>query len=232
MQPVKWVDDWPMMGDAHNQPVRTHAAPDTGKWRPDMRLQTTDEFSEPTLGLQWAWNHNPDDARWSLTERPGYLRLKAGPAEHLTTARNTITQILQGPYMQSTARLEVAGMVDGQRAGLTLFGVGPAWIGVVREGSVTRVVFSSAGVETPGPVIEGGHINLRATVTEDQTVRFAYDLGEGLTPFGPSTPLSKFSWWKGSRPGLFTYVKAAHGSAVPDNHVDIDWFRVSLEPAP
>ena len=25
--------------------------------------------------MQWGWNHNPDSTKWSLTEKPGYLRL-------------------------------------------------------------------------------------------------------------------------------------------------------------
>ncbi|MEJ0098989.1 MAG: hypothetical protein WDO12_04300 [Pseudomonadota bacterium] len=29
---------------------------------------------------QWEWNHNPLDAAWSLTARPGWLRLRALPA--------------------------------------------------------------------------------------------------------------------------------------------------------
>lgn len=51
---------------------------------------TTDEFSSKRLGLQWQWNHNPDNTRWSLTERPGYMRLKASMAVDLKSARNTL----------------------------------------------------------------------------------------------------------------------------------------------
>ncbi|ESQ87291.1 hypothetical protein ABAC460_19910 [Asticcacaulis sp. AC460] len=228
LQPVQWVEDWPIMGD-NTLPVLTHVAPDTGKWRPQDRLQESDEFSGSTLGLQWSFNHNPDNARWSLSERPGFLRLKAGPAQHLTTSRNTLTQILQGPHMQATTRIDISGMVDGQRAGLTLFGVKPVWIGAVKEAGVTRVTYASAGVETPGPVITGKTIDLKAFVTPDQMVRFEYDAGSGFTALGEPVMLAKFSWWKGSRPGVFTFVK---GDAAPANHIDVDWFRVTHEVMP
>lgn len=227
MQPVKWVDDWPIMGD-NTQPVLTHKAPDTGAWNPKNQLQNSDEFSGKTLGLQWAWNHNPDNGRWSLSARPGWIRLKAGPAEHLTTARNTLTQILQGPQMQAHTRLDVSGLVDGQRAGLTLFGVKPVWIGVVKDGGVRRVTFASAGAETPGPEVTSKTIELKAEVTVDQMVRFSYSAdGKTFTTLGEPVLLSKFSWWKGSRPGLFTYVRAARGTAV-SGHVDADFFRVKV----
>ena len=47
---------------------------------------TSDDFSSATLGLQWQWNHNPDDTRWSLADRPGYLRLRPTAATDFWTA--------------------------------------------------------------------------------------------------------------------------------------------------
>jgi beta-xylosidase len=219
LEPVVWKDGWPVVGD-NGQPVGRHTAPDTGAWTHD-RLQDSDEFSGSRLGLQWEWNHNPDDAMWSLTERPGYLRLRAGPAEHLVTARNTLTQILQGPHAIFTTRIDLSHMTDGQRAGLVLFGVRPPWIGVVHDKGANHVTFASAGVETEGPRI-GRTIVLRAEVTADQVVHFAYSTGgKTFMPLGEPAPLAKFSWWKGSRPGLFTFTEAE-----PGGYVDIDWFRV------
>ncbi len=227
LEPVRWVDDWPVMGDpvagqTYGQPVLQHAAPDVPP-HPEYHLQASDEFSGKTLGLQWEWNHNPDDTRWSLSERPGFLRLRAGPAEHLVTARNTLTQILVGPSETVTARFDIAHMTDGQRAGLVLFGVRPPWIGIVRSEGAAHLTYASAGVETTGPEIAGGTIILRATVSADQSVQFAWSHdGKTFNDFGPATPLAKFSWWKGSRPGLFSYTTEA-----PGGFVDIDWVRVT-----
>ncbi|MEI9905436.1 MAG: hypothetical protein WDN06_16955 [Asticcacaulis sp.] len=71
LEPVTWADDWPVMGDG-GQPVLIHAAPDAGPWSPQDRLQESDEFSGKTLGLQWEWNHNPDDTRWEPVRPPGF----------------------------------------------------------------------------------------------------------------------------------------------------------------
>ncbi|WP_189486543.1 glycoside hydrolase family 43 protein [Asticcacaulis endophyticus] len=231
LQPVRWVDDWPVMGEpiagkVSGQPVMTYPRPDTGVLGRD-KMQASDEFSSTTLGLQWQWNHNPDNTRWSLSERPGYLRLKAGQADHLTTSRNTLTQMLTGPFMRSTARLDISGMTDGQRAGLTLFGVKPVWIGAVRENGINRITFTSAGIETTGPVLTGDTVMLRAEVGEDQVAHLAYSLdGKAFTALGKPTALAKFSWWKGSRPGVFTFNKDS-----ASGHVDIDSFRVDHEVA-
>jgi beta-xylosidase len=225
LEPVRWQDDWPVMGD-DGHPVATHSIPATGAASRDG-LQESDDFSAKTLALQWEWNHNPDDTRWSLTQRPGYMRLVATQADYLVTARNTLTQILQGPKAQITTRIDISHMADGQRAGLVLFGVKPVWIGIVREAGVNRVTFSSAGTETPGPVIAGNALVLRADVTADQTVRFAYSRdAKSFTLLGEPIALAKFSWWKGSRPGLFTYVKAPAQTQNGEGYVDIDWFTV------
>lgn len=224
LQPVTWVDDWPVMGDpipggTAGHPVATHAMP--AKATSD-RLQDSDEFSSRRLGLQWSWNHNPVDANWSLSARPGWLRLTAMPADWLSTARNTLTQILQGPNSTITTRIDVSRMAEGQRAGLSLFGVRPAWIGVVRGGGRNIVTLANQGFETPGPELTKATIDLRAIVGPEQTVLYSYSLdgGKSFRPFGAGIALSKFSWWKGSRPALFTFTKGETGS------IDIDWFRV------
>jgi hypothetical protein len=88
---------------------------------------------------------------------------------------------------------------------------------------MSRIVYASAGVETPGPEITGQIVQLRAEALPDQTSRFAYSLdGKAFIPFGEQVPLSKFSWWKGSRPALFTFNKNTASGAV-----DIDWVHVT-----
>ena len=223
LQPVRWVDDWPVVGDS-GKPVSAHDYPDTGTPPTRDRLQTSDDFSARTLGLQWSWNHNPDDARWSLAARPGFLRLEAGQAQHLVTARNTLTQVLQGPASRITARFDLARMADGERAGLSLFGARPSWIGAVRAGQVTRVTLGDAGGEEVGP-LAGRILDLRAEVGTNQTVRYSYSLdgGRRFRNFGGPIQLAKFSWWKGSRPALFTFNRLGASGLV-----DIDWVRVEL----
>ncbi len=230
LEPVIWKDDWPVIGDPipgtdAGQPVTVHAAPDVGGHPQRLSLQDSDEFEAPVLGPQWEWNHNPDDRGWSLTERPGFLRLRAQPADGLVTARNTLTQILQGPDMVVTARVDIAHMSDGQRAGLAMFGQRPSWIGLVREGGVSRITYASAGVETPGPVAAGAMVELRVEVTPDQTAHYSFRLDGGVfQPLGPSPPL-RFSWWKGARPALFSYVAPA--KAVGAGWIDVDWVHVT-----
>jgi beta-xylosidase len=74
------------------------------------------------LGRQWQWNHNPDDSRWSLAERPGYLRLKATKSDGFWTARNTLLQKGQGPRGRAVVKLDVRGIAKGDACGFGTFG--------------------------------------------------------------------------------------------------------------
>lgn len=228
LQPVSWRDGWPIIGEPiagefAGYPVAGGAYPDTGSEPGTDTLQATDDFSSSALGLQWSWNHNPDNQKWSLSERPGYLRLQAGRADTLNAARNTLTQILIGPVATYTTSVDLRNMSDGQRAGLTLFNAQPGWIGVVRDGGGFRVVVSQAGKELPIADLNVAEIELRAVVTEDQTASYSYsvDGGETFLSAGEPAELVAFAWWKGTRPGLFTFNKIDDSGSV-----DIDWFRV------
>src|SRR3546814_9556396 len=48
----------------------------------------------------------PDDGKWALKERPGFLRLHATQADGIWTARNTLTQKAQGPKMRAVTKLD------------------------------------------------------------------------------------------------------------------------------
>jgi beta-xylosidase len=233
LQPVTWKNDWPVMGEpipgvgpdeTAGQPVAEHAAPDVGGRFPPVQPQTSDTFSGAKLGPQWEWNHNPDDRRWSLTQRRGFLRLTAGPAPNLVSARNTLTQVLQSEASTITTRLDAGGLTDGQHAGLAMFGQGISWVGVVRRDGVSRVAFSSAGVETLGPVLPAKALDLRVAVA-DQTARYSYSLDGGKTFVALGTPAPlRFSWWKGARPALFTYGDPGQPR---QGIADFDWIDVS-----
>jgi hypothetical protein len=162
------------------------------------------------------------------------MRLRALPAGHLVTARNTLTQILQGPAMTATARLDLSAMSEGQRAGLAMFGTRPSWVGAVREQNATRIMFSSEGNETPSneaaSVAANNTVQLRVRVGTDQQAVFSYSLDEGksFTVIGAPSAL-RFAWWKGARPALFTYIKSPPGISTGSGHVDVDWVRVQVE---
>lgn len=230
LQPVRWIDDWPLIGEpvsastTTGQPVARHAMPDVGRSWPAVHPQTSDDFGGPSLGVQWEWNHNPVDTNWSLAARPGHLRLTAMYAPGFLAARNTLTQVHHGSASQTTARIDVSGLHDGERAGLAMLQVQPNWIGVAQRDGERRLVFAAAGSETPGPRVTGNSVQLRQHVA-DQVVRYEYSLDDGRSfhALGEPRPM-RFSWWKGARPALFDWSTVAEASTR--GHVDVDWVRI------
>ena len=80
LQPVHWVDDWPLMGvdtngDGIGEPVIEYPVPErVMKPRlPDRSPQTLSVGYR--LGLQWQWQANPRRVWYSMTENPEALRL-------------------------------------------------------------------------------------------------------------------------------------------------------------
>ena len=231
LEPVTWKDGWPVIGAlipgaTVGQPVQSHSAPDVGRAYPAIHPQTSDEFTSGTLSPQWEWNHDPVGDHWSLTERPGFLRLKALPASDLVSARNTLTQLLQARSEEVTTRLAVGGMADHQKAGLAMFGVQPSWIGVVQRKGRRRLEFAEAGRESLGPPGAAGFVTLRMQVA-DGRVQYSYSLDDGRTfrELGTRADM-RFSWWKAARPALFTFTTEAH--AARGGIADFDWVRIRL----
>ncbi|HLP07854.1 MAG TPA: glycoside hydrolase 43 family protein [Opitutaceae bacterium] len=209
--PVTWIDGWPILGRVGEDGIGRMV------WRGEMPVketrivvpQASDDFSGPTLGLPWSWNHQPRMEKWSLTERPGYLRLHAWKPlqpNQLKTAGNTLTQrSMRTAVNVATLALDLSGMADGQVAGLCHYSGASSTIGVRREGEVATLEFSQNGNFTTGPRITSTRLWLRSTWGLDGLSRYAYSTdGETFTPFGDPYQLS-WGDYRGDRLGIFTY---------------------------
>jgi xylan 1,4-beta-xylosidase len=136
LSPVTWVDEWPFFGLPGNlkRSPRTWVKPKTGHTaEPRAPFKRSDDFSGPKLNPVWQWNHVPVDSKWSLSQRKGYLRLHALPAESFWRARNSLTQRAVGPESSATTEIETRGMRPGDIAGLALLNLPYAWIGISKS---------------------------------------------------------------------------------------------------
>ncbi len=98
LEPVEWTDDgwWrPMNG---RLPGEQNPFPSL---RPvACHMQDSDEFNCEVLGKQWFFHTKPDYSgrSWSLTEAPGYLRIKTQPGDISSAAAAT------GLFLQRVTR--------------------------------------------------------------------------------------------------------------------------------
>jgi beta-xylosidase len=231
LEPVKWVDDWPIMGkpinDTTGEPVLSWKKPDVGGSFPAQRPQTSDEFTGRKLGQQWEWNHNPDDAHWSLSARPGFMRLTAMPANDFLHARNTLTQMMQDPAFDLTVRIDLKGMKSGQQAGLAMLSNKPSGVRVVDAAGKRSLVFFTQSGDTAGPSVSGNLLQLRVHIdSEMATYSYSMDDGKSFQPLGEPARIY-FSWWKAARPSIFSFN--ADSNAKEMGAIDVDW--VHYQPA-
>lgn len=224
LEPVSWSNDWPIVGqdppdEAVGEPMPSGPIPGHPIALAHQHPQTSDEFDDVKLGPQWEWNHNPDDAHWSLAARPGYLRLLPMPAASLLSARNTLTQCMQDNSFEFTVRLDITAMNDGVHAGLAMFENSASGLEVVQTGSERQLRFFHLQDSTAGPILTQPFLELRVHV-EGDLARYFYSLDDGQSfhLLGDTTPIH-FSWWKGSRPALFAYTTQLAGAGK----IDFDW---------
>ena len=120
LSPCRWIDGWPQIGDENGKVPETMRPLKSNQ--PSTAIVKADNFDNTKLGLHWQWNHNPIDNAWSLTERPGFLRLKTNRVvPNLYLAPNTLTQRMEGPACSGAVCLDLTKMKDGDCAGFAAF---------------------------------------------------------------------------------------------------------------
>jgi beta-xylosidase len=229
LQPVTWIDNWPMAGVDGKGVVR-YKKPNVGKSFTIKDLPVSDEFSEKTLGMQWGWNHNPDSGKWSLTQRPGYLRLVTSKVvRSLPEARNTLTQRIFANYDQTiptigTTSIRVNNMKDGDIAGLAVLQDPYAYLAVKQIKGSRYLVMVNNGKQMDSVAINKSAIFLRMVASNRTSkVAFQYSIdNKTFTSLGNELSM-KFSLkiFTGNKFCLFNYATQEAGG-----YVDFDWFRM------
>ncbi len=232
--PVKWEKDWPILGingkvpEVLDLPVSKGLIPG---------IVASDEFNRkkgyPALPLVWQWNHNPDHTFWSVTNRPGFLRLTTARLDsNILLVRNMLTQRTIGPASTGTISIDISNMKAGDQAGLMLLQQKFGWVGVKHNGNKKTIVMVSA---------ENGTTEAEQIPDEVKTVflkaqcdfknrtdkgYFFYSF-DGKTWKAIGQPLKMtytLPHFMGYRFGLFNYATKTTGG-----YVDFDYFRIEAK---
>jgi len=228
--PVYWIDGWPILGDVGTDGIGNMV------WRgvkpirgfPEIPLPASDGFDGTDLKPAWEWRYQPRPHAWSLTERPGYLRLYASSALHpgdFNAIPDVLTQrSLRTKRSEVTVKINLSGMVDDQESGLAHFAKTYATLSVIQMKGVRRLSYNLNGARTTGPEIRSDILYLRSIWYADGLSQFFYSIdGRNYHRFGDPYILTWGSY-RGDRIGLFTV-----GSAQQLGYVDVDWFRYNVQ---
>jgi len=238
LEPVKWVDDWPLVGghpdeNGTGEPVARFRKPSTGHASSISVPQTDDEFNQPGLGLQWQWESNPGQGWYSLQARKGWLRLYSQePSDHeqnLWNLGSILGAKIPASEFSVTTRLVFDSLSDSDRTGLIILGADYCYVGIRKRNgacSVIQVVCINANgggdeQECTAVAMNGKEIYLRVSMRKQAVCTFSYSLdGETYKMFGREFN-AKPGMWVGARIGLF----AKNGGGAGHGFADYDWIR-------
>jgi beta-xylosidase len=247
VMPCRWINGWPMLGDENGKVPLTVRTLKTGETA--GAIVKADDFSATKLGLHWQWNHNPVDNAWSLTERPGFLRLKTNRVvENIYLAPNTLTQRMEGPTCSGSICMDLSKMKDGDCAGLAAFNSDTGMLIVKKKGKKTVLEMQETTVELSDrekavtkyeeKTIESVELKqnkIWLRIDGDFTpaqrggrdaANFYYSLdGSDWTKIGTTDYRLRFDWrrfFMGSKFGIFCYATKKAGG-----YVDVDEFSYS-----
>ncbi|MRW89747.1 family 43 glycosylhydrolase [Duganella sp. FT80W] len=235
LQPMQWRDGWPLIGQPSRQPgvgepVITYVKPVQGK--PLAAPATSDDFSAPQLGLQWQWGANPQPGWYSLSAKPGTLRLYtqslADADDYVRASPAILTQKAPASRFLVTTRVRLEQARDGDRAGLIVNGMQYAWLGLRHKDGITALAWTICGPFGPRckeqsmVVLEPApqELTLRAYMNEGAFVNFSYSVdGQTFKPVGSPFPVTRGTW-VGAQIGLFGAGRQP-GSWLDVQHFDL-----------
>ena len=251
LNPMKWVNDWPVIGvdrdgDGCGDPVSRYRKPRTDKTYPIETPVESDEFDTRKLGLQWEWHANYQDV-FGFTTNMGYARIYghelSSHFKNFWEVPNLLMQKFPAEEFTATAKLKVSAKDDGQLSGLIVMGWDYSWIGVEKQGEkflLKQAIckdaeqgnleqVSTLAVLEPSKKFEAGlfpnferEIYIRVRVGKEAYCRFSYSLdGKKFTEAGTLFK-ARQGKWIGAKVGMFSVTP--HGKER--GWVDVDWFRV------
>lgn len=215
LQPMRWVDDWPVIGvnadeNGCGEPVMQYKKPDVGGEYPICAPEDSDLFEGEKLGLQWQWNANYKKEWYAL--EGGMLTLYAQNSAKETQTCDVPNLLLQkwpAPQFQITTKLHLAGMKDGDVCGMVSLGGIYTDFAVKQENGEKKLVQRTGEwtkhneTETVCSAFAGDAVYLRMYVEDELRVSFAYSTdGTEYVKAGEvieTTP----GRWVGVKAGLF-----------------------------
>jgi xylan 1,4-beta-xylosidase len=235
---VDWhPDGWPVLNGGRGPSV-TNTVPDLPQ-SPVPIPPPKDDFQTQKLALRWEFLRNPDHSRFSLTERPGFLRIRTGKSDlDSPTVRNVILQREVSKNYTAETRLEFAPK-DGEEAGLVCMYDGSSFIKFALTGKegqlkllleecrkkVCKSLAEVSGIK-PGPVF------LRVTVRDlKRSFSYSHDgkswIEAGIVPDAGFLSDEGTAFWgfTGTMVGVYAIDKGS-GNSIP---ADFDWFSIASD---
>ena len=238
LQPMKWKNDWPVIGvdednDGIGEPVTTYKKPNVGKDFPIISPNDSDEFNNPKLGLQWQWHANPQ-IQWGFPSSLGFFTLNCIPKpenyKNLFDVPNLLLQKISAPNFTATVRVSNFLKNDNEEFGFVIMGLDYSYLRIKRiDGKfyISQIVCLNADKKTNEEELSRTEIKnkdlfLRIKISEDGSAIFSYSEDQkNYRKIGEKFSI-KEGKWIGAKIG---FLALREGFINDAGYTNIDWIR-------
>ena len=229
LQPVIWKDGWPFIGSSQGRALATVKKPNikvAGK-PIENNFVGSDEFDNDKLALKWHWNHLPDNSKWSLTKKKGYLAITASHSPNFMYAQNSLMQRIVGGGSMATTRIDLSDLKENDIAGLAIANLPYAGIGIQQNaGSQTLLMFENGEIINKATIQSVKEIYLQIEATPEGTAKFSYSIdAKKYIPLGKEFIMEfTVKTFLGNRLAMFCYNTGAGTTGT----AYFDWFHLTI----
>jgi len=237
LAPITWTDDgWPIGGYNGNM-LEEFPVPDLPKhvWEKEP---VRDDFNSTTLRLSWNFLRNPHDADWSLTEKPGYLRLKGSKISFKEKNSPAFVARRQTAYdMVASTKVGFIPVTPNEEAGLVIRADDNNHYSLVitmRDGkrvTMFRKFLKGEEVETKTTQISNGDVILRISATDKQYEFWVQEEGKPAVSLATAATKDLSTEVVHGFTGVFIGMYASGNGTANTNPADFDWFDFEEDPA-
>lgn len=219
LQPMKWVDDWPVIGINENEngcgePVSTYQKPNVKASSAPDAPDDSDDFSGATLGLQWQWNANYKKSWYEINTDKKRLALYAqhwNSSLPLCDIPNLLLQKWPAPEFEIHTKLYLGELKEHDIAGLVCLGGVYTSIAVQKQTQGYELIQITGELEQKQEIrkktgfITEQTIEIKMIVRKAKAIQFVFTKdGEEWIEIGDMAQTTPGKW-VGVKSGLFCY---------------------------
>ena len=231
LAPVRWTDDgWPIAGD-NGRMTEEFIAPrlPEHKWGKDP---VRDDFDSPRLSMKWNFLRNPYDADWSLTEKPGYLRLNGSKIGLADKDSPAFVGRRQSHFnMAASTKLSYTPMTENEEAGLVVRGNDANHFSLLitlRDGkrvALFRKFLQEKIIGEEIKEIPDDDVVLKIIATETEYRFWVQPKGKKALLLGTAAATDLSTEMIGGFTGVFLGMYASGNGEENTHPADFDWFE-------
>ncbi len=234
LAPVSWPNNgWPVVNG--NGTVFEKMTCPTLPLKPFAKKPSKIEFNNHQLDLDWNYIQIPKEKNYSLSERPGYLRLKGDAATLSTYTTSTfVGRRVHDLNFSASTRLEFDPEKENEEAGIILLNNGTHFDLMLSQEDGQRFLqvklqFGSVTHKTEKIRLEPGPVDLRI---KGETMTYAFEYAQNGNEFKEIERIeSRYISTEtvGGFTGVYVGFYATGNGEQSETSADFDWFEYTSD---